>query len=80
MKPITYLALGLAAGVATAADSFYKEPPLFSTAPSETASLQTIDRFGPVGIGIELHQPAFVMKVKNVEEGSPASRHGATAR
>ncbi|MCX6873263.1 MAG: DUF6288 domain-containing protein [Verrucomicrobia bacterium] len=76
MKPITLLALGLAAGVATGADSFYKEPPLFSTAPSETASFQTIDRFGPVGIGIELHQPAFVMKVKNVEEGSPAAATG----
>ena len=58
------------------APSFYKEPPLFSTAPSETASLQSIDRFGPVGIGIELHQPAFVMKVKDVEPGSPAAALG----
>jgi len=56
--------------------SFYKSPQLFSTAPSETASLQTINRFGPVGIGIELHQPAFVMKVKNVEKGSPAEATG----
>ena len=76
MKPIALLALGLTAGLALGADSFYKEPPLFSTAPSETTSLQTIDRFGPVGIGIELHQPAFVMKVKNVEEGSPAAATG----
>ena len=56
--------------------SFYKSPQLFSTAPSETASLQTINRFGPVGIGIELHQPAFVMKVKNIEKGSPAEATG----
>lgn len=35
-----------------------------------------MDRFGPVGIGIELHQPAFVMQVKNVEEGSPAAATG----
>ena len=35
-----------------------------------------IDRFGPVGLGIELHQPAFVMKIKNVEEGSPAAATG----
>ena len=55
---------------------YYKEPPLFSTAPAETASLQTIDRFGPVGLGIELHQPAFVMKIKNVEAGSPAATTG----
>jgi hypothetical protein len=61
---------------AAAADSFYTEPALFSTRPSETASMSSIDRFGPVGIGIELHQPAFVMKVKNVEEGSPAAATG----
>jgi len=30
----------------------------------------------PVGIGIELHQPAFVMKVKNIEKGSPAEATG----
>jgi len=51
--------------------SFYKGPALFSQRPSETKSIQTIDRFGPVGMGIELHQPAFVMKIKNIEEGSP---------
>jgi HEAT repeat protein len=49
---------------------------LFTQRPSDTVSLQTIDRFGPVGIGIELHQPAFVMKVKNVEKGSPAEAAG----
>ncbi len=76
MKPISLLALGLTAGLTLGADSFYKEPPLFSTAPSETVSLQTIDRFGPVGIGIELVQPAFVMRVKNVEPGSPAATTG----
>ncbi|KPJ76068.1 MAG: hypothetical protein AMS14_02575 [Planctomycetes bacterium DG_20] len=65
-----------AGGFAAAADSYYKEPPLFSTAPSPGKSLQTIDRFGPVGMGIELHQPAFVMKIKNVEEGSPAATTG----
>ncbi|MCE9611145.1 MAG: DUF6288 domain-containing protein [Chthoniobacter sp.] len=76
MKLITLLAFGLTASVAAGADSFYKEQPLFSTAPAETASLQSIDRFGPVGIGIELHQPAFVMKVKNIEPGSPAAATG----
>ena len=56
------------------ADSFYKNPyGLFSTRPSEEKSLQTIDRFGPVGIGIELIQPAFTMRIKNIEEGSPAA-------
>jgi hypothetical protein len=64
-------------GLAVAAEnSFYKDPALFSTRPSETKSLQTIDRFGPAGMGIELHQPAFVMKIKNVEAGSPAEATG----
>lgn len=61
----------------TLADRFYKEPnALFSTRPSETKSLQTIARFGPVGIGIELRQPAFTMQIKNVEDGSPAAATG----
>ncbi|MFT5857666.1 MAG: hypothetical protein ACI8XO_004928, partial [Verrucomicrobiales bacterium] len=59
------------------AESFYKEPDaLFSTRPSETKSLQSIDRFGPVGMGIELLQPAFTMRIKNIEEGSPAAATG----
>jgi len=57
--------------------SFYREPHgLFSTRPSETASLQSIDRLGPVGLGIELLQPAFVMRIKNVEKSSPAAATG----
>jgi hypothetical protein len=69
-----------AASPAAAGEAFYREPGLFSTRPDETKSLTTIDRFGPVGIGIELHQPAFVMKVKNVEEGSPAAATGKLAK
>jgi len=59
---------------------FYKQPPLFSTCPDEMASSQAIDRFGPVGIGIELVEPAFVMKVKNVEKGSPAEATGMLSK
>ncbi|MGB1131096.1 MAG: DUF6288 domain-containing protein, partial [Haloferula sp.] len=66
-----------AMGLATAEESsFYKETPLFSTAPDPTKSLQSIDRFGPVGIGIDLIHPVFTMRVKNVEEGSPAEATG----
>jgi hypothetical protein len=72
---LVFCASGTAAEQAKA-KSFYKSPQLFSTCPSETASLQMIDRFGPVGIGIELHQPAFVMKVKNIEKDSPAEATG----
>ena len=64
-------------GIATAGEgSFYKGPALFSTRPDEKRSVSSIDRFGPVGMGIELHQPAFVMKIKNIEEGSPAAATG----
>lgn len=67
------LTLGLAAAGET---SFYKRPALFSTRPSETKSLQTIKRFGPVGMGIDLVQPAFAMKIHSIEEGSPAAATG----
>lgn len=56
--------------------TFYKDWPLFSTLADEKKAVQSIDRFGPVGIGIDLIQPAFVMKVKNVEKGSPAEATG----
>ncbi len=77
MKRIALIAAVLLCGVAsTSGDSYYKAPGVFSTRPSETKSLQTIARFGPIGMGIELHQPAFVMKIKNIEEGSPAAATG----
>lgn len=52
--------------------SFYKRGPLFAFRPKETRRGQTVGRFGPVGIAIELTLPAFGMKVKGVEKGSPA--------
>jgi hypothetical protein len=61
------------AATAAVADGFYKRPALFSTRPGETKSLQTVGRFGPVGMAIELVQPAFQMKVGKIEEGSPAA-------
>jgi hypothetical protein len=72
--------LGLSAGLAMAAeqgaDYYQKEHPLFSTRPDSTASITTIKRFGPIGMALELHQPAFVMKIKSIEEGSPAATTG----
>ncbi|MBL7133813.1 MAG: hypothetical protein ISS78_06925, partial [Phycisphaerae bacterium] len=77
---VTWLALAatiLTCGFAVAGQgSFYKRQALFSTRPSETKSLQTIARFGPVGMGIDLVQPAFVMKIHNIEDGSPAAATG----
>ena len=69
----TFAFIGASTPSALRADSFYKEPHgLFSTRPSETASLQSIKRFGPVGMSIDLLQPAFTMKIHTVEGGSPA--------
>jgi hypothetical protein len=59
--------------------SFYKEPALFSTQPSETKSLTNITRFGPVGLGIDLILPPFTMRIQKVEEGSPAAATGKLA-
>ncbi len=56
--------------------SFYTVDRLFTWRPDETDLLTEIERFGPVGLRIELHQPAFVMKIGNVEEGSPAYKTG----
>jgi Family of unknown function (DUF6288) len=75
VKIIAFLPLLLALCPATA-ETYYSKPPVFSTAPDPGKSVDSVDRFGPVGIGIELHQPAFVMKVKSVEEGSPAAASG----
>lgn len=56
--------------------SFYTGPQLFSTRPSETKSLHNITRFGPVGMGIDLIQPAFTMRISHIEDGSPAAATG----
>ncbi len=60
--------------------SFYAEDWIFSRRPSESATMTEVERFGPVGISIELHQPAFVMKIGNVESGSPAAETGELKR
>lgn len=71
-------ACGAAGAIAQEVKSsgFYKQPSLFSTRPSETKSSELIARFGPVGLGVELVPPAFVMKVGKVEPGSPAAAAG----
>lgn len=75
LRPLVLPAF-LFAAAAAPADSYYKEPPLFSTAPNETASVTTLTRFGPVGMSLELHQPAFVLKVGDIEPDSPAAATG----
>ena len=60
----------------TGSSAYYKVHPQFHPYPEEKTAVQTIDRFGPVGIGIFLTQPAFKMQVKNIEPGSPAEATG----
>lgn len=66
----------MAAGKEQGGKAYYEGPQLFSTAPDVREALQSIDRFGPVGIGIELVQPAFSMRIKDVEKESPAAATG----
>jgi hypothetical protein len=77
-KQLLAIALSLTSGLSMAdAQSFYKNPrALFSTRPGETKSLTNIKRFGPVGMGIDLIQPAFTMRISHIEEGSPAAATG----
>lgn len=66
----------LALTCAAFSQSFYKEPTLFSTAPAEEKTVNIIERFGPVGMAVELHQPAFTMVTGTIEPGSPAEAAG----
>jgi hypothetical protein len=85
-KQITYALVALASLAApavakegldlTGTSKYYKVHPQFHPFPEEKTEVQSIDRFGPVGIGIFLIQPAFKMQVKNVEPGSPAEATG----
>ena len=59
------------------AGSFYKNPPLFNFwHPQENTPKQFIDRFGPVGMSVELRLPAFQMFVGKIEVDSPAAKVG----
>jgi len=76
---VTMLVSGLAEAADAKKTSFYKSRTLFTMRPGETVSKQIIKYFGPVGMEIELYQPAFVMKAGKIEEGSPAAAAGLRA-
>ncbi|HKK18198.1 MAG TPA: DUF6288 domain-containing protein, partial [Opitutales bacterium] len=74
--PLLLILSLICVSLASAAESYYKEPSLFSKRPSANKSLVTIDRFGPVGMSLDLIQPAFTMRIGSIEEGSPAAATG----
>jgi hypothetical protein len=79
MKTKRFMIFPLVLGTAmhcVAAESFYKEEPLFSTAPGVEKSVNAITRFGPVGMAIDLHGPTFTMWAGAIEPGSPAEAAG----
>ena len=55
---------------------YYKTWPLFHFYPAHDVARFKIDHIGPIGIGLELRQPAFTMHVISVEPGSPAAATG----
>ncbi len=70
----------LATVVLSPGDSFYKdEHGVFSQRPSETSEVINLTRFGPVGLAIDLLQPAFTMRIAGIEAGSPADATGQLA-
>lgn len=77
MKSLPLDVLLLLAFLSAPALGFYNdEPELFSQRPDPKKSSYVLTRVGPIGISMELIQPAFTMKVKSVEPGSPAATAG----
>lgn len=64
------------AGVPAAGNTWqYKVQPLYIPYP-EPGKVWPLLNYGPVGIGIDLIDPAFTMRISSVEKGSPAAATG----
>lgn len=59
--------------------SYYKELPIFIPFP-EPGKSWAIRQYGPVGLGLELIDPAFTIRITGVEKGSPAELTGKLAK
>jgi len=67
----------LCSGVVDAETTFYEnEHALFSLRPAADKEVTHLTRVGPIGISLDLLQPAFTMRIKEVEPGSPAAATG----
>jgi len=59
------------------ATPYYKsENALFSMRPDQDTAVTHISRWGPVGMSLDLVQPAFTIRIKTIEPGSPAAATG----
>lgn len=58
------------------ADSFYQDEQALFLRPAEDKAVTHLTHVGPVGISLDLRQPAFTMHIKSVEPGSPAAAAG----
>ena len=77
MKYLASFFFAIAYTSALPAESFYRdENALFSMRPAEDKAVAHLTRVGPVGISLDLRQPAFTMYIKSVEPGSPAATAG----
>ncbi len=76
------LALVILCGNATGAAEagYYREEPLFHYYPAADTPRWTVGRLGPIGLSLELLQPAFTMRIAGVEPGSPAEATGQLRR
>jgi hypothetical protein len=63
--------------VAGATPYYQSENALFSMRPDQDTAVTHISRWGPVGISLDLVQPAFTIRIKSIEPGSPAAATGA---
>ncbi len=72
----TTLAITALTSCSLLAEKYYKEEPQFHEWPKSKDARYHINRIGPIGIGLELIQPAFTMRISNVEKGSPAHATG----
>ncbi|HKK31781.1 MAG TPA: DUF6288 domain-containing protein, partial [Alphaproteobacteria bacterium] len=67
----------LCSGVVYAQTPFYEtQHALFSQRPAADKEVTHLTRVGPIGISLDLLQPAFTMRIKEVEPGSPAAATG----
>jgi len=77
--PSVMLATLFTASALTGATDYYTGESLFSMRPDVEDEVTHISRWGPVGMSIDLIQPAFTIRINQIEPGSPAAATGALA-